>query len=404
MQCTSYNELVFKIAHGVRYAHKAALVAGISGLVALLMPGLVTATVSYVALQPEAASLSMPETRVTDTTASGGAAVRFTARSGSNFLSRQGANLRYQNADYRFVGVNAYGLATCEGYTYTTADLNALFQALPPHTITRTWATARASLADLDRVVAAAEANNQMLILSLIDGANNCNANDLQLNRSFYQSGYTADYFSWVRTIVPRYANSPAIGMWEIANEPGWGCPGGDCGVSREELRAFIDASAALIKSLDPNHLVESGSIGKELASTASQTDYAYVHAGSNVDVLSLHEYEYDYNGNTGAQYWFPTARAAASSLQKPIIIGETGAYLSQPSNTTCYNSNMTIQSLAGSKIDDYLTQGANGVFIWNWMKSKPSWVGTGCGSSQHFFYGTSNAVFTTLQGRMPAN
>jgi mannan endo-1,4-beta-mannosidase len=313
----------------------------------------------------------------------------------TQFLTRNGKDLMYQGQVYRTAGVNAYGLATCEGNTYSAAELDSLFQAARPKSLTRSWATSRATIAELDRLISRAEANNQMLILGLADGANHCNKDTAKLDRAWYQSGYKTAYFDWLKTIIPRYANSPAIGMWEIANEPGWGC---NCGITREEYRSFFDTTADLIKSLDPNHLVESGTLGINPAEIKSGTDYQYIHAGPNVDVLSIHEYEYDYNGNMNALGNFSTYKTAANNLNKPIIVGETGAKLNQPTNATCRNSSVTIDQVAKAKFDDYFAKGANVVLIWDWMKVKPSWVTNGCTSNQHFFYGPSNSVLQLIR------
>lgn len=354
------------------------------------------ASTPVVAVEPEAGTLAAGVQKTINTQASGGAAVQFP---NDPYLYRQGSTLLDKGATYKFVGVNAYGLTGCEnGSTYYTAtDLDNFLSQLPAGTITRTWATSLSSLSQLDLVVARAAAHNQRLILSLADGANNCNAGGLKLNRAWYQSGYKTDYLTWVKTVTARYATSPAIGMWEIANEPGWGCPG-DCGVTSDEMKSFFDTAAATIKANDPHHLVESGAIGKDIAAMNTQTSFAYVQSGPDIDVLSMHEYEYQYNGNTGAGSWWPTAKAAADSLNKPIIVGETGAPLSQPTNTTCRDSTLTIDALLKTKFDSYFSKGANGVLAWDWMKQQPSWVASGCSSGQHFFYGDSNAVLSLLR------
>lgn len=319
---------------------------------------------------------------------------------GSGFLTRQGSQLFLNGSTYRFVGVNAYGLASCESITpgyYTGADLDAFFQQLPPNTVTRVFATSLATIADIDLVVARAAANRQMLILSLVDGANNCNAGKKKLDRSWYQSGYKAYYLGWIDYVVSRFRNSTAIAMWEIANEPGWGCPG-DCGVTKDEMKSFFDTAAARIKRNDPNHLVESGAMGKDIAAMWASADYAYVQSGPDVDVTSMHEYEYEWNGNTGAGTAFPYEKRASDSINKPIIIGETGAPLSLPTNATCRDSSVTEQDLMKSKFDSYLAGGASGVLIWSYMKTLPVWLAPGCSSRQHFFYGTNNPVFSMLR------
>lgn len=356
------------------------------------------ATTNVVAVQVETGTKTSNVSTYTQGLEPGGSALRFSGAP-TGFLGRNGTSLQLDGQPYRFAGVNAYGLATCEGTTYSTADLNQLFAATRSQTLTRIWATERAALADLDRVVQAAEANNQMLILSLIDGANNCNKDSLQLNRAWYQSGYQGAYYDWIRTIVPRYKDSKAIGMWEIANEPGWGCAGGDCGVTAEEMKSFLHNAAALIKSQDQNHLVETGAMGGSVAAM-SWANFAYTQDSPFIDVTSIHDYEYDYmNGNMGVDGNFVAVyKAGSTSIAKPIIIGEVGAVLNQPTNTTCYSAATTIDTVLQNKLSAYFAHGASGVLAWNWMKAKPSWIGTGCGAYQHNFYGTGNSALQLIK------
>ena len=58
------------------------------------------------------------------------------------------------------------------------------------------------------------------------------------------------------------YRDDPAILSWQLANEPR---PGGSDEAGRRHMKAYlawIDATARLIKSLDPNHMVSTGSEG----------------------------------------------------------------------------------------------------------------------------------------------
>lgn len=111
-----------------------------------------------------------------------------------------------------------------------------------------------------------------------------------------------------VRKIVGRtnsitgrpYAESPAIMSWQAANGP--------CAFSEENkprLVAWVDSTAKLIKSLDPNHMVSVGSEGShgceediELWAELHripEIDYATIHIwpynwGWSVDVLGRHK------------------------------------------------------------------------------------------------------------------
>ena len=98
-------------------------------------------------------------------------------------------------------------------------------------------------------------------------------------------------YFDYIRAIVSRtnsitgrqYKDEPAIMAWQLCNEPR--------PFAKDNKAAFakwISEAAALIKSIDPNHLVSTGSegyIGCELDSDL----YEQIHADKNIDYLTIH-------------------------------------------------------------------------------------------------------------------
>ena len=98
-------------------------------------------------------------------------------------------------------------------------------------------------------------------------------------------------YFDYIRAIVSRtnsitgrqYKDEPAIMAWQLCNEPR--------PFAKDNKAAFakwISQAAALIKSIDPNHLVSTGSegyIGCELDSDL----YEQIHADKNIDYLTIH-------------------------------------------------------------------------------------------------------------------
>jgi mannan endo-1,4-beta-mannosidase len=135
-------------------------------------------------------------------------------------------------------------------------------------------------------------------------------------------------------------------------------------------MRVFFDETAALIKSLDPNRLVGTGAQAEYVSGT---TDYAFVHGGPNIDVGSLHEYDYGFeDSRTIISGHFAPTLAAMNSINKPLYIGETGVDLTN----TC----LTAQDRAGvlvQKFDGYLGGDAAGVLYWNWV-SNPN---TACGA-----------------------
>ncbi|MBL7260288.1 cellulase family glycosylhydrolase [Paractinoplanes lichenicola] len=282
------------------------------------------------------------------------------AASGHGFLTRSGRQLMLDGQPYKFVGVNAYGLTGCDGARTDTSEagLDAFFGSLRPKSVTRTWAFKRYGLDVVDRVVAAAERHNQLVIFALADGANYCG--DDGHDAAFYAGGYRGDYLTWVRSIVPRYRGSKAVAMWELMNEPK--------GASSDTvMKSFFDDTAAVIKSLDPNHLVSSGSQASYVGGTS---DYAYVHSGPDIDAGSLHEYDYDYNNShLIVSNWFTPAIDGMNSLDKPLYVGEIG--VADADNVAGCRSRAARADVYRQKFDAYLNRGATGVLAWAYRTEK---------------------------------
>jgi mannan endo-1,4-beta-mannosidase len=214
-------------------------------------------------------------------------------------------------------------------------------------------------------VVQLAELNHQLLIVSLGDALNDCGDQDgvpagaHGKEPSWYATGYQTRYLAWVRQVVTRYAQSPAIGMWEILNESG-AAAGGT--IADTTMRAFFDDVAGTIKQLDPNHLVESGTQAEYNPGTS---DYAVVHGGPNVDVGSLHEYDYDYNdSHTIVSPHLAPTLTQMNSLNKPLIIGETGI---RGNDIAMCTSRAMRRDAFRQKFDAYFMQDVAAVLVWNW-------------------------------------
>jgi mannan endo-1,4-beta-mannosidase len=101
-------------------------------------------------------------------------------------------------------------------------------------------------------------------------------------------------YYDYVRMMVTRvnsvtgvpYAEDPAIMAWQHCNEPR---PGGTEEGIAEALPHYydwIDTTAALIRELDPNHLV---SLGHEGAMGANGHEEIFVRAHENIDYMTSH-------------------------------------------------------------------------------------------------------------------
>ncbi|MDE6378356.1 MAG: cellulase family glycosylhydrolase, partial [Duncaniella sp.] len=81
------------------------------------------------------------------------------------------------------------------------------------------------------------------------------------------------------------YTESPAIMSWQICNEPR---PFARDSVTKQAFAEWIASQAALIKALDPNHLVSTGSEGK-YGCEYDLDLWARIHGDDNIDYGLVH-------------------------------------------------------------------------------------------------------------------
>jgi mannan endo-1,4-beta-mannosidase len=149
-----------------------------------------------------------------------------------------------------------------------------------------------------------------------------------------------SDYFRQVRVLVGRtnsltkkkYSTDPAIMAWELANEPRPMRP-----QANDDYRRWVAATAALIKSIDPWHLVTTGTEG--MASTGDDLGlYKAIHDDKNIDYLTIHVWpkNWGFFSDTAIAAGMPVIlrntasyidrhEAVAKSLDKPMVIEEFG-------------------------------------------------------------------------------
>lgn len=284
----------------------------------------------------------------------------------AGFVQRQGRYLTLDGQPYRFVGFNAYGITGCAtGRPWTQAEIDAYLTSLPPASMTRTWAFQHFGVEQLELLVARAEAHGQKLILSLANADADCG--EAKKDNAWYAGGYRGQYLSWVRTVVSRFRNSPAIGMWEIMNEPGHKST-----VDDTTMKAFFDETAATIKEIDPYHLVSTGSMSEY---TPGTNDFGYVHSGPNIDVGSLHEYDEDHNDQIISRH-LPRTLTPLYQIDKPLIVGETGILAG---TRGCPVSLEQRATMLQKEFDGYFLAGVAGVLVWNYTPTPRSSDDTSC-------------------------
>lgn len=147
-------------------------------------------------------------------------------------------------------------------------------------------------------------------------------------------------YYDYIRSIISRknsitgrdYKDEPAIMAWQLCNEPR------AFGKGNKELFAkWIAEAAALIKSIDNNHLVSTGSegyIGCEVDAELCER----IHADKNIDYLTIHIWPVNWgwaprsNPDSGIDNaclksgeYIDEHVAMAKKINKPLVIEEFG-------------------------------------------------------------------------------
>lgn len=173
-------------------------------------------------------------------------------------------------------------------------------------------------------------------------------------------------------------------------NEPGSGASG----LSASVIKSFYDTTAAYIKQRDPYHLVSTGALAPWQTFQQGASGYATAHSGPNIDLVSVHEYDYPYtNGGSLGSPQFDAANQAAQSLGKPVYVGETGVSLTNGCMTAAQRADVLQR-----KFNLYLSSGSSGVLYWN-VEGAPNNAGSVCNSA----YGNTDpmlggAVMTMIQ------
>lgn len=127
------------------------------------------------------------------------------------------------------------------------------------------------------------------------------------------------------------YVNDPTIMAWEIANEPRPMRP-----AANDAYVKFLKDTAALIRTLDPKHLITIGHEG--YIGTESVELFEKVHADKNIDYLTIHIWPKNWgwladndlekalaNAESETRKYIDANLAVAHKLGKPLVIEEFG-------------------------------------------------------------------------------
>lgn len=145
-----------------------------------------------------------------------------------------------------------------------------------------------------------------------------------------------------VRNIVSRtnrythkpYVESPVIMSWQISNEPrGFASDS----VTKQAFAQWIGSQAALIKSLDPHHMVSTGSEGKYGCENDIDL-WARIHSDENIDYGLIHVWPYNWgwvsktdletnvdSACEKAYDYICSHRSLMNEIGKPLVLEEFG-------------------------------------------------------------------------------
>ncbi len=185
----------------------------------------------------------------------------------------------------------------------------------------------------VDELVAKAKQRNIRLLFSLLDfydytgGSQQMSAWYGSTDRYtfFFDDARTrADYKAWVQHVLERvnpltgvaYKDEPTIFGWDLMNEPQFS--------SVDLANRWIGEMAAYVKSIDPNHLVGSGSEGFFAGKSGSEPTTQLNIPG--IDFATWHVYPTHHNVSPQDVVALNEAHCAlAAQVGKPVLLEEFG-------------------------------------------------------------------------------
>ncbi|KAL4994913.1 mannan endo-1,4-beta-mannosidase C [Aspergillus recurvatus] len=300
-----------------------------------------------------------------------------TARKG--FVTTKGNKFQLDGKDFYFAGTNAYyfpfnnnqtdvelglsaakeaGLSVFRTWGFNDKNVTYIEDGLPNYggegagateVVFQWWesGTSTIDLEPFDKVVDAAAKTGIKLIVALTNNWADYGGMDVytvNLGGRYHDDFYRLPqikkaYKRYVKEMVTRYRDSPAIMAWELANEPRCGADGvrnlprSEDGCSPELLTSWINEMSSYIKKLDPHHLVTWGGEGgfnydsDDWAYNGSDGgDFEAELALKNIDFGVFHSYP-DWWSKTveWTNKWIVDHARAGRRVGKPVVHEEYG-------------------------------------------------------------------------------
>jgi endo-1,4-beta-mannosidase len=225
-----------------------------------------------------------------------------------------------------------------------------------------------------DHTLAVAASHGEKVIPVLGNQWDTCDSGRYR-NEAWYQNGYNVgpdgphsplSYQDWVKAVVSRYASNPTIMAWQLLNEPedATGVKDGPCSpTAARTLQSFAHTMAAIVKLIDPFHLLSLGTAGFGQCG-AMGAEYQALYNDPNIDICNYHDY-----GNPslpllqGMTNGLGARVQQAKNLNKPLMVDEMGVDLQKHSN----GSLQTRADIFATRIKGMFDAGLVGVLVWDW-------------------------------------
>lgn len=209
-----------------------------------------------------------------------------------------------------------------------------------------------AYFAQFGELLAAADANGILIVADLMWNVDNLGAlggHSVLLGMTDRTSLGRQRVEDYMRAVVSRYAYRPTIAMWEIGNEWNLGAdiqwPQFD--YTSDDLVATYAQLAAMIKEIDPGHLVTTGDSSPRPSAmhllravraglpvdwkpdtAADLTEYLALVNPAPIDVVSIHYYDdamTSLGGTLGSPDNLKFFLDRATAMGMPLFVGEIG-------------------------------------------------------------------------------
>jgi cell division septation protein DedD len=299
----------------------------------------------------------------------------------AGFVGHSGTQFTLGGQPFTFTGFNIYQANSRANCSYTMGTGSALDTALNSIgsglEVFRAWFFQRLATTNgardwtaFDHTLAVARAHNVKVVVTLANQWGSCESpTSVYKTDSWYTGGYKTDvlpdntvsYRQWVQEVVSRYKNDPTIAMWQLMNEAEikTSDSASSCAPTADLYNFAADVSG-LIKSIDPNHLVNLGTMGGGQCGSQG-ADYQKLGAIPSIDVLEFHDYGHN---STALPSNLASDITASKALGKPIFVGEAGIQVASGGSLS------TRASEFDAKVTAQLGAGVGGFLVWSWNNS----------------------------------